>query len=398
MKLTEKQRGMLAGEQGGAAAKAMEILVALGEVFDAPRLLPVRSVQVSGVSYSNLGDEGLAWLEALAGQGRAVVPATLNPAGMDLRRPERMALSADFVARQLRVIDAYRRLGIAAACTCTPYLAGIMPTPGETIAWSESSAVTFANSVLGARTNREGGPSALAAALCGVTPLYGLHVDAERRPTFRVVLDWAPSSDLDWGLIGLLVGRLSEGRIPLIQASGPPPRLEALKTLSAALPTYGGAPMFHVAGVTPEAARFPVPAEMLTLSEGAVRTEAAARAVGGEPVDLVCLGCPHATLDELQEVAERLDGRPISVELWVCTSRAVKALADDLGLTERIERTGAKVLCDTCFVVAPLKGVFRSVATNSAKGIYYASGHGGMDTRLLSTRDCVEGAVTGRFA
>lgn len=406
MKLTPHQERILGGDQGQAAAKAMEILVALGQVFEAEALLPVRSVQVAGVSYGNLGDEGLAYLEELATDGRAVVPATLNPAGMDLDHPERMGLDEAFIAGQRRVIAAYRRLGIAAACTCTPYLAGNLPAPMETLAWSESSAVTYANSVLAARTNREGGPSALAAALTGFTPAYGLHLDSERRPVVRVELETALRGALLWGLAGRMVGERTKGEVALVVAPGPPPTLEELKAFSAALPTYGGAPIFHLLGVTPEASRWPSPERVARVSsselsaalaeEGAGRGGARHAASQAAP-DLVCLGCPHATLAELARVRELLAGRSVQIPLWLCTSRPVRALAEEIGLVDDLEAGGVTLLADTCFVVAPIGGRFRCIATNSAKGVYYARGHGGLRTRLLSMADCVEGAVTGRF-
>ncbi len=403
MRLSDEQRAMMEGARGNGAAKAMEILVALGDIFEAQELLPVRSVQVAGVSYGNLGDEGLAYLEELAVDGRAVVPATLNPAGMDLRWPERMGLDPRFVEKQRRVIAAYGRLGIAAACTCTPYLAGNMPAPGDTLAWSESSAVTYANSVMGARTNREGGPSALAAALTGYTPAYGIHLDDARAPTRRFVVEAQPARPRDWGLLGMLVGQGSDGEVALVEvasqtyAPSTGPGVESLKAFCAALPTYGGAPMFHLAGVTPEATRYAVPESTQTISSADLQ-RARERECGlqGAP-ELVCLGCPHATLAELRDLAELLRGGQVVVDTWICTSRPVKALADELGLTETIERSGALVLCDTCFVVAPLKGRYSRLVTNSAKGIYYARGHGGMDVALLTAADCIQVALTGRM-
>ncbi len=400
--MSDEQRAMMEGAKGKGAAKAMEILVALGEVFDAPELLPVRSVQVAGVSYGNLGDEGLAYLEELAADGRSVVPATLNPAGMDLREPERMGLDPHFVEKQRRVIAAYGRLGIAAACTCTPYLAGNMPAPGDTLAWSESSAVTYANSVMGARTNREGGPSALAAALTGYTPAYGLHLDAARAPTRRFVVEAHPAGPRDWGLLGMLVGQASDGEVALLEvaspSSTPGPGVEALKAFCAALPTYGGAPMFHLAGVTPEVTRYAVPeaAQTITITAADLQQARDREGVATGPPELVCLGCPHATLAELRDLADLLRGGQVVVDTWICTSRPVKALADELGLTETIEASGALVLCDTCFVVAPLKGRYGRLVTNSAKGVYYARGHGGMDVTLLTAADCIETALTGR--
>ncbi|MDI7269409.1 MAG: aconitase X, partial [Myxococcota bacterium] len=182
MKLGDAERRMFDGAEGNARRKAMEILAALGEIYGAEETVPVRSAQIAGVSYANLGDAGLELIEEWAADGRVACLATLNPAGMDLRDWRAHGIPEEFAERQARIVAAYERMGVVASCTCTPYLAGNLPAPGEHVAWSESSAVTFANSVLGARTNREGGPSALAAALTGVTPMYGLHLDGPRAP------------------------------------------------------------------------------------------------------------------------------------------------------------------------------------------------------------------------
>src|SRR4030066_1273056 len=180
MNLTEEKERMLAGEEGYAARKSMEILTALGDIYGADKLIRVGSVQVAGVSYHNLGDAGLEFLNELAKDGKVKVLTTLNPAGMDLENWKNLGISAEFAEKQNLVIDAFTRMGILISCTCTPYLIGNLPRYGEHIAWSESSAVTYANSIIGAMTNREGGPSALAASLMGRTPYYGMHLDHDR--------------------------------------------------------------------------------------------------------------------------------------------------------------------------------------------------------------------------
>src|SRR4030067_174911 len=175
MNLAKEEEKMLNGEEGYAVRKSMEILVALGDIYGAKSLIKVGSVQVAGVSYHNLGDAGLEFLNELAVDGRVKVLTTLNPAGMDLENWQQLGISPEFAEKQNQVIAAFERMGILISCTCTPYLIGNLPLYGEHVAWSESSAVTFANSVLGAKTNREGGPSALAAAFVGKTPCYGVH-------------------------------------------------------------------------------------------------------------------------------------------------------------------------------------------------------------------------------
>ena len=187
MKLTPEEQHMLDGKDGRATQKAMEILVALGTIYGAERMVPVTSAQIAGVSYDNLGEAGLHWLSEMAdGGGKTRVLTTLNPAGMDIENWQVLGISEDFARNQLRVIDAFARMNVVTTCSCTPYLIGNLPHFGQHIAWSESSAVCYANSVIGARSNREGGPSALAAALTGVTPEYGMHLDANRCPGVTV--------------------------------------------------------------------------------------------------------------------------------------------------------------------------------------------------------------------
>ena len=188
MYLSREEEAIYQGERGETLARMMEILVALGDIYGAERLVPVRSVQIAGVSYKNIGQAGLEWISDL--QGTVAVPSILNPAGMDLCRWKEMGIDEDFAEKQLQVIEAYRKLGVAIDCTCTPYqIYDSLAGPGDHLAWSESSAVSYANSVIGARTNREGGPSALAAALVGKTALYGYHLDENRRPTHLIEVE-----------------------------------------------------------------------------------------------------------------------------------------------------------------------------------------------------------------
>ena len=218
LRLSAEEQELLAGAGGSALRKAMEIVVALGRIYGAPDLAPIKSVQVAGVSYKNLGAAGLEFLNAWADEGAsAVVPTTLNPAGMDLSRWRELGIPADFARAQQAVVDAFARMGISLTLTCTPYLVGNRPAAGEHVAWSESSAVSFANSVLGARTNREGGPSALAAAIAGRSPRYGLHLDAGRRATHIVDVRCPVRHGADLGALGALVGRRVGAGVPFFR-------------------------------------------------------------------------------------------------------------------------------------------------------------------------------------
>jgi len=389
MKLTVEEQAMLAGDRGRAIQKSMEILVALGRIFDADRLVPVGSAQIAGVSYLNLGDEGLSFLEEMAIDGKTCVLATLNPAGMDLEAWRSQQIPESFARQQSRVISAFQRMGIAPTCTCTPYLAGNTPGTGEHIAWSESSAVCYANSVLGARTNREGGPAALAAALAGRTPLYGLHIDENREAQVRVQLRTPVRSRHALSALGSLVGRRIGNRIPLFTGLGEV-GADGLKSLGASLATFGGTALFHIEGRTPWP--FGDPEEKIVVDRADLE-EAADRMDGGIDVDLVSIGCPHASIDEIREAAEFLRGRRVRRTLWITTSRPVKEAADRMGYTAAIEEAGALVVCDTCVAVAPLRDTFHALATDSAKMWYYGQGMNRLRTRLLPTEACLDLAL-----
>ena len=388
---------MLDGAEGYAVRKSMEILVALGEIFGAKNLIEVGSVQVAGVSYHNLGDAGLEFLNSLAADGRVKVQTTLNPAGMDLENWQQLGISPEFAEKQNLVIDAFQRMGILISCTCTPYLIGNLPLYGEHIAWSESSAVTFANSVLGAKTNREGGPSALAAAFVGKTPNYGLHLDENRVPDVHIQVNAELSKLSDWGALGYMIGKKAENKIPYITGIKTA-QLDELKSFCASVVTYGAKPLFYIKGITPGSELQKQPSTTFTVDQGDLKIAYDAINDDINDIELVCLGCPHCSVKEISEIATLLEDKKVAqgTELWVATSRTAKQLADKRGYTAIIEAAGGKFACDTCMAVAPLKGRFKSLATTSAKGCFY-SRQNLMKTKMGSMEECVNAAVTGKW-
>jgi len=398
MHLTNEEERMLRGEEGYAVRKSMEILVALGDIYGAESLIKVGSVQVAGVSYHNLGDAGLEFLNELAKDGRVKALTTLNPAGMDLADWKKLGIDEEFARKQNLVIDAFRKMGIIISCTCTPYLIGNLPRYGEHIAWSESSAVTFANSVIGAKTNREGGPSALAAAFVGKTPNYGLHLDENRGPDIRFHVATELRKMSDWGALGCSIGKKAENKIPYITGIEDID-LDELKSFCASVVTYGSKPLFYMKGITPGSEKHQPPKETITIESKDIKE--AYRSINDDfsAVDLVCIGCPHCSIKEIAEIAELLKNKRVSpnTEFWVACSRSVKHIADERSYTETIERAGAKFACDTCMAVAPLRGRFRSVATTSAKGCYY-SRHNKMMTKMGDLNECIEAAVKGTWS
>ena len=398
MYLTKNEEKMLDGEQGYAVKKSMEILVALGNIYGAEKLIEVGSVQVAGVSYHNLGDAGLEFLNELAKDGKVKVLTTLNPAGMDLENWQNLGIDPEFARKQNLVIEAFSKMGIIISCTCTPYLIGNLPRYGEHVAWSESSAVTFANSVIGAKTNREGGPSALAAAFVGKTPCYGLHLDENRVPDIHVEVVADLTKFSDFGALGYCIGKQAPNTIPYITGV-PEVGVDELKTFCASVVTFGAKPLFYMQGITPASEKYQPPKEKLTIGDSDIKAAYDAINDETEEIDFVCIGCPHASIKEIAKIADMLKDKKVApnTEFWVATSRPMKQLSDKRGYTQIIEDAGGKFACDTCMAVAPLKGRFRTVATTSAKGCYY-SRHNQMLTKMGSLEECINAGVSGKWS
>ena len=371
MFLTKHEEEILAGEEGVGRQRAMELLVALGKIYSAEKLVPISSAHISGVSYKTIGDGGLDFLNEMSYDAKVVVRTTLNPAGMDLDRWSEMGVKSEFAEKQRAIIGAYGRLGVETNCTCTPYLTGNAPKPGQNVAWAESSALSFVNSVLGARTNREGGPGALAAAIIGKTPLYGLHLDENRVPSVIIEAD-VNDEITDYSLLGHAVGQKVGMSVPYFK--GIRPTVDGLKTMAAAMAAAGSVALFHVEGITPSASKFDLNGlETISIGRKEISRVKDSLTTGKEP-DLIALGCPHLSETEVTNLASMLDGkkkRSDAPEVWFCTSRTVKTWCPkEVAVLERFGR----VLCDTCMIVAPIEGIHSCTATNSAKACTYLPG------------------------
>jgi predicted aconitase len=382
MHLLSEEERVLAGEYGETRQKMMEILAAIGTVFGAARLIPIKSAQVSGASYKTIGDAGLEWLSGL--DARVSVPTVLNPIGMDRVAWREMGIPPGFAKKQEEVIAAYARLGIRLECTCTPYY--IYQTRfGEHLAWSESSAVSYANSVIGARTNREGGPGALAAAIIGKTPEYGLHLVSERKPQVHIRVEGGDSwDDVAWfGALGYLAGKIAGNRIPFF--SGIRPRRDHLKALGAAMAASGAVALYHVAGITPEARIFSY--EESDIEQIPVTAGEVAALWNEIPVDAVALGCPHCSPEELSRVATLLTGKRVKIPVYIFAARKVIDSCHDA--IAAIERSGARVYADTCMVVSPSLEQYRTIMVNSGKAFSYVPDMCGAAVRIGTTEECI---------
>ena len=392
LELTKDDRDMLDGKHGKAARKAMEIITALGEIYGAKRLIPVSSVQIAGVSYHNLGEAGLEYLSDMAEDGQARVLTTLNPAGMDLTEWKKHGISEDFAKNQERVVDAFLKMGVIATCTCTPYLIGNLPHYGEHIAWAESSAVCFANSVIGALTNREGGPSALASALTGRTAEYGFHLQENRIAQVRYNVEARIENTDDFGLLGQIIGTRTKKAIPYI-AGVPNATSEQLKSFCASVATYGGVALFHMEGLTPNRTLIPDKIEVITQDElVAARSELDD---ADAEIDFISVGCPHASIKEIAGIAKMLEGKKVAKEktVWITTAKPTKDLAVKMGYYDTIEKAGAFLVSDACCAVAPLKGRFKGLLTDSAKACFYARGKNSFKTKIRTIEECIKEAI-----
>ncbi|MFC1918213.1 aconitase X [Chloroflexota bacterium] len=407
MRLTKEENEMVGGKFGYPVQKAMEILVGLGACFDAQRMLPVKSVHLAVNSAVGAGDEGIAFVESLALQGGKFVTFTdTNPVTTPYEDWREIGISEEWAGKQDRLTDSYAKMGAFLGNTCTPYIIGQVPMMGEHIAWSESSATIFANAVIGARTNREGGPSSLASALTGRTPEYGFHLDRNRYGDIEILVT-APLSGLgDYGALGYFAGRIAQDRVPVFTGMPEQVTWNELKMLCAAAATSGSIAMFHAVDITPEAPTrefaFGPNKSHDTFEFGDRELEETAALITNatkSEVDLVILGCPHYTIDEIGYVASLIEGKKLKKEMWILTAQVIKNYAERMGYLDIIEKSGGKILGDACQNLMP-PGFFNghgyyTFATNSPKLAFYQKGLQNVLSHFGATDKCVQAALSG---
>jgi cis-L-3-hydroxyproline dehydratase len=407
--LDAREQAMLDGGEGPAVKLAMRILARMAPLYGASSLLPVTRAHIDGVILT--GAAGLAFAERLAELGGQVaVPTSLNVMSMDRERWRDLNLDADYAERAHRLGQAYVRMGARPTFTCAPYQTEHAPVFGEQIAWSESNAVAFANSVIGARTNRYGDYLDICCALTGRVPGAGFHLDEPRLATVVVELKAIPPEltlcDDFYPVLGYLLGSIVSNEIPVVTGLECRPTDDQLKAMAAAAASSGEVAMFHIAGVTPEAgtladalgnrpARRTVTVSMAELRQ----TRQALTTATGSRLDVVAFGSPHCSLAECRALAQLMSGSRASssVEVFVTTSRAVRNLLARSGELAVLEAFGARVTADTCIVVAPLvKPSAEVLMTNSAKYAHYGPGLLGVDSVFATTEECVASAIEGR--
>jgi predicted aconitase len=411
MRLTDEERAMREGAMGPARQWAIEHQIRVGTYLGAADFVPVTQAHIMADTES-LGLAGVEWLErwaSLPPEARRVrVPTITDPRGTDFAQSHRLKQQPWMVELERRAVAAFEAMGVLMTNTCINYQTIMPAVMGEHLAYGDTGVVIYSNSVLGARSNFEGGPSALAAGLTGRTPRYGYHLDARRRATLRVEVAATPTDLEEWGALGGIVGRLAGDywQVPLVTGIDRVPGSDELKHFGAALASYGSVALFHMPGVTPEAQRLAdvggdtaVPRH--TVDAAAIRAFGESYRRGLDGVDVVVFAAPQLSLLEMERLAALVDGRRTVVPLLAVTSPQVKADADRLRLTERIEAAGGMVLAGMCFYqsyareMAEANG-WRRLATNSAKLVNILGGYG-YRPALLSMAACVEAACTGRI-
>jgi predicted aconitase len=409
MKLNDEERDMLAGKAGPLPQRALRHQIKVGDFFGAADFVPVTQAHVMADTES-LGEAGVQWLEGLAaatsGQRRVRIATITDPRGTDFAKAHVLGHTQAILDLERRAIAALEKLGVAMTNTCINYQTIQAPTRNEHAAFGDTGVVIYANSVCGARSNFEGGPSALSAGITGRTPRYGFHLADQRRGTLRIQVDHTPTALNGWGALGGVIGRIAGNywAVPVIEGIEGAPRSDQLKHFGAAMASFGSIALFHLVGLTPEAERLAdVAAGNLPLHRVTrVDLEALQKAYHTDNhVDVVVFSAPQLSLYELGELAALCDGMRFSVPLLAVTSPQVKSDADRMGYTARIEAAGGSVLSGMCFYQSYAREIseaqgWKRLATNSAKLVNILAGYG-YRPMLASMEVCVEAAISGRL-
>jgi predicted aconitase len=410
MKLNDEENEILAGKAGPVPQQALQHQIKVGEFFDAEDFVPVTQAHIMADTES-LGEAGVRWLEELAavshGQRRVRIPTITDPRGTDFANAELLGQTSSMLDLERRAIAAFEQLGVAMTNTCINYQTIQAPTRGEHAAFGDTGVVIYSNSVCGARSNFEGGPSALAAGLTGRTPRYGFHLPELRRGTLRIQLDYTPTTLNGWGALGGVIGRLAGNywAVPVVEGIEGAPKSDQLKHFGASMASFGSIALFHLVGLTPEAGRLADVADAGLPVHRITRADADALQQSyhtDDQVDVVVFSAPQLSLYELSDLAGLCDGRRFSVPLLAVTSPQVKPDCDRMGYTARIEAAGGNVLSGMCFYQSYAREIseargWKRLATNSAKLVNILGGYG-YRPMLASMEACVDAAVNGKLA
>ena len=406
MQLTDYEQSLLNGDYCGEARQLMTIMLKVAEINQATELVNVKHVMIGNTGMLSVaGKTGINFLTRLAESGiKFKVPTFTNVVSMEVEQWRQMGIPEEYAKKQLMGIEAWRRMGAILCLSCMPHLCGAIPMYGDYVAYSDTAPVIFANSYFGARSNRESDLVALAAAICGRVPCFGYHLDENRVGQVMINVKVVLKEDSDYDALGYYVGRIVQDRVPVFKNIGEFISLQSFIQLGAALATAGSVALFHCIGITPEVKQHPylygkknVIEQIEVNDENIKATYRELNNTDVTKLDLVFIGCPHCTLDKLKYIARVLDGQRINrgSELWISASSVVRGLVSRSGDTQIIERSGAKVLADTCAVVAPTSMLgYHNVATDSAKAQIYLSDFG-LNVRFGTTDQCLAAAVRG---
>jgi len=409
LNLTQRDRAMLEGAQGPAAQMAMSILVEIAEIFGAADLMDISAAHIDSTIY--IGEAGLEFAERLANWGaRVAVPTTLNVSGLDEHHWQEWPVPPDWAHNAHRQMVAYQSMGCVPTWTCAPYQTETRPGFGQQIAWGESNAIAFANSVLGARTERYPDLLDICCAITGRVPAVGLHLTENRAGEIWMPLVDIPlaiqTDDAFYPVLGHLMGKIAQDHIPVMSGLEVQPGEDQLKALGAAAASSGTVALFHIVGITPEAqtleaafqGRQPARTVPVTMEDlRAARRELTT--ADGDRLDMVVLGSPHFSLAEFRQLAPLLQGGHVHpyVKFLVTSSRAMTLMAEQAGYLAAVQAFGGKVTVDTCILATPmLPPDVKTLMTNSAKYAYYAPGILNTQVAFGTLADCVRSAVEGR--
>ncbi len=405
--LTAEEQDILAGKEGPARQFAMEILVKVAEGSGAERLIPISSVHLVLHAYKSAFDAGVIAAEKIADMGaRFSVPTTIDPYGMDAEDWRAAKTPEQYAVMQERLEEAVMRIGVIPVWTCTPYYGFNMPRFGENVAWSESSAVAFVNTVLGARTNRQSAIVDICCGILGKAPEVGLHLAENRRGEVLIKLNIdRPLKDWEFPALGFCLERLLGNRIGVVDGVKGSPVTENMKSLCAAAAASGSVALLHVIGVTPEAPTLEAafggnePKQVVELTEkDLLDTRAQMNTHKGRDVDVVALGCPHYTINEIVNVHRLLAGRKVhpDVAFWIYANSAAITMAEKMGIRKELEDAGVTFRAGTCMIISPIKEWgFKVMMTDSGKCVHYGPMECGTEMRFGGTGECVEAAVAG---
>lgn len=413
MKLTQYEQEMLDGVHGKGVQLAMEILVQMGELYDAQRFLPVKNAHIDAAAYTTIWDSGTEFLELLVdGGARVAVPTTINPLSRDIRNWKALGASEDFAMKSKRMEDAYIKMGVIPTWTCAPYQCTNVPQFGELVSWSESNAVNYVNSVIGARTERLPDLVDVCCAVAGRVPEYGLYLDENRKGAMLFELKdfdetWFCDS-VDYALLGYYIGEIIVNKVPVIEGLPWRTTQDDLKTFSAAAASGGAVGLFHAVGFTPEAptraAAFGGRTDYKTVAvtpEDLIALRKRLDTAVEDRVDMVLMGCPHLSFSELAEIAALIRGKHVKegVDFWITTNETQYQLATRCDVAEVLEEAGVTLVRDTCVMEMDenMRWEKQNFVTNSGKAAQYAPGINRVNIRLATAAGCVESAITGKF-